>query len=162
MTSYVWTTISKFYVKTSCRFKAKKKKIFVFVSRLSCLSPHPTLLYQQWHNMLNYNYYWVGHCIIQLLSVWMSQDMPTPLFFLSVFLFFSSSLSHLIMILFCMNNGFLFYSFLAIWGVSLCLTLPPSTSPSLHHLISPPSTVCHVLSLQQLLCLLCQSGRIFF
>lgn len=56
-------------------------------------------------------YYSVRHCIIQLLSAWMSQDMPTPLSclsFLSVFLFFSSPLSHFIMILFCLNNVFFF------------------------------------------------------
>lgn len=60
-----------------------------------------------------FNYYQVRHCVIQPLSVWMSQDMPSPLSCLSVFLFFSSSLSHLIMILFCLNNDF----FPAVWGL---------------------------------------------
>lgn len=100
-------------------------------------------LCQQTHNMLNY--YQVRHCIIQLLSVWMSQDMPTPLSclsFLSVFLFFSSPLSHLIMILFCLNNDFFFLG--RARGQSLSNTLSLYFPP--RHLISSVfSPVCSAL-----------------
>lgn len=112
-------------------------------SLYTMLSPlHSYFLYQRTHNMLNY--YQVRHCIIQLLSAWMSQDMPTPLSclsFLSVFLSFVSfnNDSFLLEQWFSFSFSFLFCCCVR---VSLC---PALSSLYFHprYLISP---VCSLLS----------------